>query len=138
MSKLSSIQEEIKIPRWIKTTNLNKLVLHGFADASDKAYAAVVYLVINWVVIIVIAKRKVNPIKNRTTITKLELCAAHLLAKLMSRIQKTIERETSIFAWSDSKIVLAWIQNNNNKEKFIKTRTTEILRVLPNAANGSM
>ena len=52
----------------------------------------------------------------------------------MSRIQKTIERETSIFAWSDSKIVLAWIQNNSNKEKFIKTRTTDILRGLPNAS----
>jgi len=35
--------EKIRIPRWIKTHVNFSVQLHGFADASDKTYAAVVY-----------------------------------------------------------------------------------------------
>ena len=65
--------KEIKIPRWIQTTAKSKLILHGFADASDKAYAAVLFAIVDGNVTIVAAKTIVNPIKNRKTIPKLEL-----------------------------------------------------------------
>lgn len=57
-----------------------KIELHGFADALEKAYAAVVYIKCGDSVNLLTAKSKVNPIKNRKTLPKLELCAAHLLA----------------------------------------------------------
>ena len=59
--------------------------LHSFCDASELAYAAVVYLrlttTIGTQVSLVIAKTKVSPIK-RLTIPRLELCRASLLAQL--------------------------------------------------------
>lgn len=67
-----------------------------------------------------------NPIKNKKTLPKLELCAAHLLSKLLQRIKTVINREVKIFAWSDSSITLAWIKNSRSKDKFIKTRVEEI------------
>ena len=33
--------QKIRIPRWIKSQNDTELEIHGFADASEKAYAAV-------------------------------------------------------------------------------------------------
>lgn len=91
--------------------------LHGFADASECGYAAVVYLHetepcgkvhVN----LLISKSKVAPIKNRQTIPKLELSAAHLLAQLISRVSIQLSAQIPIqnhFCWSDSTIVLAWL-----------------------------
>lgn len=81
-----SYLEEISISRW---TGCSKgiMELHGFCDASEKAYAAAVYTKVGGRVTLLAAKSKVNPIKNRKTIPKLELCAAHLLAKLLAMVQ---------------------------------------------------
>ena len=38
--------ESLIIPRWLGTTNTSRYYLHGYADASQRAYAAVVYLVV--------------------------------------------------------------------------------------------
>jgi len=35
--------ESIRIPRWVKPQYKMPVRIHGFSDASDKAYAAVVY-----------------------------------------------------------------------------------------------
>ncbi|XP_053968405.1 uncharacterized protein LOC128869828 [Anastrepha ludens] len=118
--------KRIKIPRWFETKNDFKIELHGFADASEKAYAAVVYAKVGSVITIIAGKTKVNPIKNKKTLPKLELCTAHLLSKLLQRIKTVINREVKIFAWSDSSITLAWIKNSRSKDKFIKTRVEEI------------
>ena len=58
--------------------------IHGFSDASELAYAAVVYLRVTdtsnrSLVSLVMSKSKVAPIK-RLTIPRLELCGAQLLA----------------------------------------------------------
>ena len=64
--------------------------LHGFADASQKAYAAVVYLRVLYSdtsisIALVTAKTKVAPISPQT-IPRLELCAAVLLSKLLRSV----------------------------------------------------
>ncbi|XP_058985262.1 uncharacterized protein LOC131805726 [Musca domestica] len=107
--------------------------LHGFADASEKAYAAVVYVKVNGVVQLVAAKSKVNPIKNRKTLPKLELCAANLLAKLMTKVMKILSIEANVFMWSDSSIALSWIRNSSSKDRFIRTRVKEIQQWVPAA-----
>ncbi|XP_058987780.1 uncharacterized protein LOC131806914 isoform X1 [Musca domestica] len=128
--------ENLRIPRWFGILEDKTAQLHGFADASEKAYAAVVYLKVNSQVTIVAAKSKVNPVKNRKTLPKLELCATHLLAKLLQKIKGVLKSATPTFAWSDSMISLAWIHNSKNKDKFIKTRVMDILERIPEAKWG--
>ncbi|GFR12555.1 uncharacterized protein TNCT_263951 [Trichonephila clavata] len=67
----------------------NSDILHGFCDASTKAYAAVVYLKSKQEIHLVSAKTRVAPIKQLTT-PRLELCGALLLAELISVIQKAL------------------------------------------------
>ena len=91
--------------------------LHGFSDASEKAYFGVVYLRVedlNGVVHIslVMSKTRVAPIK-RQTILCLELCGALILAQLLSRCKDILELPMdSVHAWTDSMIVLNWIQGS--------------------------
>ena len=45
------------------------------------------------------------------TIPRLELCAAHLLARVLSHVCELLKpREDCVYAWSDSSITLAWIK----------------------------
>lgn len=73
------------IPRcyYDKRTSVASIELHDFSDASEQAYAAVVYLQIECTdgstqVALISSKTKVAPIK-RLTILRLELCGAQLL-----------------------------------------------------------
>ncbi|XP_061400735.1 uncharacterized protein LOC133336443 isoform X2 [Musca vetustissima] len=125
--------KNVKIPRWFQIAPVSGVELHGFADASEKAYAAVVYLKVDSQIAIVAAKSKVNPIKNTKTLPKLELSAAHLLAKLLQKIKKVLSSAAAIYAWSDSMITLAWINNPKNKDKFIRNRVVEIMERIPKA-----
>jgi len=128
LEKLKTL-ENIRIPRWLKMQTNALAQVHGFADASEKAYAAVVYAKIGCSVMIIASKSKVNPKKNRKTIPKLELCAAHLLAKLIDRVKEDLGDFAETYAWSDSTITLAWIRSGDNKNKFIRRRTDEIQKV---------
>ena len=65
--------------------------LHGFSDASERAYGAVVYIRTSnrtgdANISLVISKTKVAPIK-RLSIPRLELCGAQLLAQLMHHVR---------------------------------------------------
>ncbi|XP_032569851.1 uncharacterized protein LOC116800206 [Drosophila sechellia] len=121
--------ENIRIPRWINSNSSSVIQIHGFADASEKAYAAVVYAKVGPHVNIIASKSRVNPIKNRKTIPKLELCAAHLLSELIQRLKGSIDNIMEIYAWSDSTITLAWINSGQSKIKFIKRRTDDIRKL---------
>ena len=77
-----------------KESQIASLQLHGFSDASEDAYAAVVYLRMidtfgKVQVSLVTAKTKVSPIK-RLTIPRLELCGAHRLAQLLSHVRTVL------------------------------------------------
>ncbi|XP_075157821.1 uncharacterized protein LOC142231084 [Haematobia irritans] len=126
----------LKILRWYNITPTSGVQLHGFAGASERAYAAIVYLTVYSKITIVAAKSKVNPIKNANTLPKLELSAAHLLAKLLQKIRKSVTSAVKVYAWSDSMITLAWINNSKNKDKFIKNRVVDILERIPESKWG--
>uniref|UniRef100_A0A1I8NJ86 Integrase catalytic domain-containing protein n=1 Tax=Musca domestica TaxID=7370 RepID=A0A1I8NJ86_MUSDO len=121
----------LRMPRWVSTARNESVQLHGFSDASEKAYAAVVYVKCNGNVHLLTSKTKVNPIKNRKTLPKLELCAAHLLANLLKRVRCNMKHNFTIYAWSDSTIVLSWINNRKNSNRFIRKKVSEISE-LPN------
>jgi len=80
--------EIIRIPRWTgRSRNNVGLEIHGFADASTRAYAAVVYIRVlhsltEFRVSLLVAKTKVTPIKV-LSIPRLELNAIVLLSRLI-------------------------------------------------------
>ena len=112
------------IPRcyFPKDAHISTMQLHGFSDASESAYAGVVYLRMvdtegRVHVPLVMSKTKVAPFK-RLTIPRLELCGAHLLAQILHHTQELFHiTPDSIFAWTDSTIVLGWLSGNPRRFK---------------------
>ena len=111
--------------------------IHGFSDASESAYAAVVYLRVASTgqdirSTIVMAKTKVAPIK-RLTIPRLELCGALILSRMMSHIAEVLEISMDeVYAWTDSMVVLGWLRGNPNWFKtFVGSRVSEIIDLIP-------
>ena len=81
------------IPRcyFLKDVQVVSTQLHGFSDASESAYAGVVYLRMvdshgKVHISLVASKTKVAPLK-RLTIPRLELCGAQLLTKLLDHVR---------------------------------------------------
>jgi hypothetical protein len=110
----------------------NQIQLHGFADASIRAYGAVLYLRIEHPLSetsmsLITSKTKVVPIKP-ITIPRLELNSALLLSKLIhNTIQDLKIPNIKIFAWTDSTITLQWIRGHPQKWKtYVANRVSEI------------
>ncbi|XP_029171357.1 uncharacterized protein LOC114940773 [Nylanderia fulva] len=130
--------ESLRVPRWLEVGPPDDYVeLHGFADASERAYAAVLYIRTGdngfWHARLVAAKTKVAPVKP-VTLPRLELCAAALLARLTLHACSTLGLfRTIIHLWSDS-ITLGWIRGHPNRWKtFVANRVSEIQTMVPDA-----
>nr|XP_046466158.1 uncharacterized protein LOC124211294 [Neodiprion pinetum] len=119
--------------RKIVSSNSEKIQLHGFCDASEKAYGACRYLrstnssgeVYSQ---LVCTKSRVAPMKRVQTIPRLELCAAKLLTTLHKTVMEAlnVQIDRSIF-WTDSTIVQHWINTSPHKLKtFVANRIVEI------------
>ncbi|CAL8126482.1 unnamed protein product [Orchesella dallaii] len=110
LPQLSSIH----IPRCVIPPETHQFQLHGFSDASEKAYAAAVYLrcLQNNAIVTVhllASKSKVAPLK-QVSLPRLELCAAHLLCNLIE----------------------SWISSPSRKWKtFVANRVAAIQDVIP-------
>ena len=132
MPRLSQRQ----LPRCYTAPNSKPLKqeLHGFSDACLKAYGAVVYLRTTYqdqppTVSLVTAKTKVAK-KNPPTIPKLELCGAVLLTKLLNNVSAVLDVPLEqITAWTDSSIVLAWLDGQPREFKqFVANRVSFVLQ----------
>ena len=128
--------QNIRIPRFINYFS-GHIDLLGFSDASEKSYGAVVYartLQSNgqYRVSLFASKSRVAPIKP-LTIPRLELCGALLLSKLLKSIQESLySYDLRTFCWSDSIVVLHWLQLPPNRLKqFVSNRVIEIHSNLP-------
>ncbi|XP_062537729.1 uncharacterized protein LOC134206065 [Armigeres subalbatus] len=136
--------EEIRINRFVPNNN-GRIELHGFCDASELAYAAVVYVrgrneAGNITVNLLAAKTRVGgdktyvstPIK-QVSLPRLELNAAALLSSLMESIIQALKHlNVDPWAYTDSSIVLQWLSAHPRKWKtYVANRTSAILDVLP-------
>ncbi|GBM18026.1 hypothetical protein AVEN_238413-1 [Araneus ventricosus] len=125
----------INVPRWILSEQSISVELHGFADASELAYGAVIYVKsINSYggseVKLLISKSRIAPLKF-VTIPRLELCAAVLLSKLMKRVLRALKLEVSkTYFWTDSTIVLSWLEKECKELKTFVANRISIIRTL--------
>ncbi|XP_069967556.1 uncharacterized protein [Bactrocera oleae] len=130
----NSLQDisRLRIPRWLGIRVGSLVHLHGFCDASSKAYAAVVYVQTidnngTSRTVLVSAKSKIAPIKD-VTIPRLELCGAHLLTKTLDNVRKALDlQDAQCTYWSDSTIVLCWIRKTPSTFKqYVSNRVAYI------------
>ena len=138
---LDNIQkvEEIQIPRCYNYYEVNDpfdvIQLIGFSDASPVAYGSCVY--IKFVtrsgkihVSFVTSKSRIAPLKREISIPRLELLGNVLLSRLMTSVLAAFDPEleiSNIMCFTDSKVSLAWIQNDKREMKqFVQNRVNEI------------
>nr|XP_049463443.1 uncharacterized protein LOC125906840 [Anopheles coluzzii] len=134
----------ISIQRWVLShTPVKQIQLHGFCDASEKAYGACIYIrsvssddtvTVN----LLTAKSKVAPLatsrkQKRVCLPRLELSAALLLAHLYEKVSGALKIEIKPYFWSDSSIVLHWLAANPSRWKtFVANRVSEIQHLTAN------
>ncbi|XP_029178513.1 uncharacterized protein LOC114946230 [Nylanderia fulva] len=102
--------ENLLVPRWLGGLTDSQLEIHGFADASKRAYSAMLYLRTKTKglikVALLTAKTKVAPLK-QISLPRLELSAATLLARLVAHTVSIIgAAKAPIHIWSDSTVTL--------------------------------
>ena len=112
---------------------------HVFCDASERAYAACIYVRTvterSIKVKLLVAKTRVAPL-NGLSISRLELCAALLGATLVEAVKEALSdlrfSELKFFAWSDSTVFLSWLAQCPEKWKtFVRNRVSKIQDTLP-------
>lgn len=86
---------EILVPRWLGSFSTKYLELHGYSDASEDAYSAVIYSRVKqdnggYETNLIISKTRVAPIKRIST-SKLELCGAVLLTRLLNYVVESLK-----------------------------------------------
>ena len=67
------------------------------------------------------------------TIPRLELCGAHLLAGLLHHVKDVLGIPSdSVFAWTDSMVILGWLVGNPRRFKtFVGNWISEIMELVP-------
>ncbi|XP_076668216.1 uncharacterized protein LOC143368895 [Andrena cerasifolii] len=131
---------DVRIPRWLgQTATRQSIAVHGFSDASEQAFAAVVYLRVSGdggqrQISLITANTKVAPLK-RVSLPRLELCGAHLLTRLTARTLEALDRAVDdVHLWTDSLVTLGWIQSHSSRwQTYVANRVADIQRTLPNA-----
>ncbi|GFY78906.1 uncharacterized protein TNIN_107821 [Trichonephila inaurata madagascariensis] len=110
----------------------------GSVTFQKKAYCAVIYIRSKDATQTVVSrlftsKTRVSPVKPQS-LPRLELCSALLLANLLQATLPTLTVPISeIFAWSDSKITLAWMKSEPRRwQPFVANRVAQIQKLTPN------
>jgi len=128
ISKLS----HIKINRKVICPSATNIQIHGFCDSSERAYGVCLYIRSTdknstTSCQLLCSTSKVAPLK-QLTIPRFELCAATLLARLYKKATHVLHTTINeAYLWTDSSIVLTWIQGPPNKWKaFVGNRVAFI------------
>ena len=131
--------QPITIPRYYASSFdcIDSFQLCGFCDASNSAYAAVIFLLMRrgaeWTTKIVASKSRVSPLKPQT-IPRLELMGALLLARLIVSTTNSLSSELKLdppVCYTDSKITLFWLRGIDKDWKpFVHNRVKEIRQLV--------
>ena len=128
---------QIRVPRCYFNGHMQplKIQLHGFSDASKRAYGAVVYMRSVYEdghidVRLISSKTKVAPIKQQS-IPRLELLGATILVRIVNTVKNAIPfaKEIEIVYWTDSLTTLFWIKSNKVWKQYVRHRVEEILKL---------
>lgn len=128
----------VRVPRHLGVVQGCVANLIGFADASERAYGAVIYLQVGVgverTVRLVCSKSKVSPLKT-VSIARLELCAALLMSKLLRNVLDIFEpryKITNVYAFTDSRVVLCWINSSPHRwQTFVSNRVVKVIENIP-------
>ena len=114
-----------EIPRYVG----GPIVLHIFVDASEKASAAVAYIITGKGSFFLLSKTKVKPLKV-VSLPRMELLGACLGTKLLNFVKAEVfKSHIETFMWSDSTITLGWIESSSSRYKpYVGNRIAEIQR----------
>ncbi|XP_055932821.1 uncharacterized protein LOC129962847 [Argiope bruennichi] len=130
-SELSQLKN-VNIDRHVLCSEVLKVDLIGFGDASKNAYGCAVYTRSlsrsgEIKVSLLCSKSRVAPIKE-ISIPRLELCAADLLSKLTVKVLSSLQLDIDgVHLYSDSTVVLAWIKTPPTLLKtFVANRVARI------------
>lgn len=126
----------ISFPRHVTMTG-GSIELHGFSDAAKHAYGAVIYvrtvLEDQVQVKLLCAKSRIAPSAEHrkqedSTIPRMELRAATLLAELMAKVKEAITVDIlGVHYWTDSMVTIDWISNPAKRwPTFVSNRVTKI------------
>ena len=132
-SELSKISD-VAIPRCFGEgiSQNSRVDLHGFGDASPKAYGTAIYIRITdengrTTTQLVMSKSRVAPIKT-VSLPRLELLAAVVNSRLITYVSGTLTvKPNRIVCFTDSMVVLYWIKRQSASWKpFVANRVAEI------------
>ena len=112
------------------------LELHGFGDASNKAYGACIYIRYEsgseTHYQLVTSKTRVCPMKLQT-MPRLELLACLITARLITQVHEALKCVVQIdnrYCWSDSSVALAWIRSTSKEyQPSVQNRVNEIRKL---------
>ena len=128
----------IKVDRCVRENEKHietNISIHSYSDASELAYGAAVYLVVEYQngdasSKLVVAKTKVAPLAT-ISIPRLELMAAVLSLHLANTVAEVYKiDQMNVNYWTYSMNVLWWVRNHSRKFKpFVANRISEIQRL---------
>ncbi|XP_055947158.1 uncharacterized protein LOC129980799 [Argiope bruennichi] len=131
--------EKIRFPRYFGSEIASgDISVHIFCDASKHAYAVAAFIRIQTCdsvkVQLIQARSRVSQTgKEGITISRLELLAATVSARLSTSILSEIQSE-EVYFWTDSSTVLTWIMREGAWNVFAQNRVKEI-RALTNKSS---
>ena len=103
-----------------------KAELHLFCDASIKAYGTIAFFFQEAETTFVMSRGRVAPLKT-LTLPQLELLGALTAARLGAYLQNSLSQyQFRTHIWTDSQIVLYWLQGNKKLKQFVQYRVAEI------------
>ena len=125
----------ITILRCYKLNTSSKILsteLHGFSDASIKAFAAAIYVrfktEFGYITSLVTSKTRVAPAKKQS-LPRLELLGLLILARLIISVRTALQHVVQfnrLTCWSDSLVALYWISRDKEWKQFVKNRANEV------------